>query len=206
MNATQRYRERLRSRTDAEVLADANNIRPDGTKLCPRCKERKHLESFPSAGKATRDGRTAICKSCAAVASKEWKLRNNENARMRERWANDIAFRERRKRQRRESGLRRSPEIKAAVRRRATLRKWGIAGEGHTPDQWIAICIEHGEACGYCGAELDLSRDHMVPLSRGGDDSITNIAPACLTCNSSKNAKMPLEFICYQIDMGVRTW
>jgi len=41
-------------------------------------------------------------------------------------------------------------------------------------------------ACVYCGAESDLSFDHLVPTSRGGPDTISNQVPACRSCNSSK--------------------
>jgi hypothetical protein len=35
----------------------------------------------------------------------------------------------------------------------------------------------------------DFTVDHMVPQTHGGGDEITNLAPACKTCNSRKNAK-----------------
>ena len=44
--------------------------------------------------------------------------------------------------------------------------------------------------CGYCGKEFhpkNLSRDHIVPKSRGGLDIWTNVISACKDCNCDKD-------------------
>lgn len=38
-------------------------------------------------------------------------------------------------------------------------------------------------------------RDHIVPLSKGGDDSVENLCVSCAPCNLHKNAKLPSEFM-----------
>jgi 5-methylcytosine-specific restriction endonuclease McrA len=43
-----------------------------------------------------------------------------------------------------------------------------------------------GHACVYCGATKALSGDHIVPLSQGGSNALTNLATACRPCNLSK--------------------
>ncbi|UNJ22099.1 type II restriction endonuclease [Microcystis phage vB_MweS-yong2] len=52
--------------------------------------------------------------------------------------------------------------------------------------------------CFYCGVDETpakrLTRDHITPRSRGGDDSPANIALACLDCNSSKNRRTLEEY------------
>ena len=43
--------------------------------------------------------------------------------------------------------------------------------------------------CLYCGnhfQEVKLSRDHVHPLSRGGEDTWTNVVTACKRCNARK--------------------
>lgn len=52
-----------------------------------------------------------------------------------------------------------------------------------------------GYRCQYCGRsdrELShregLNRDHVIPLSRGGQDVWTNVVTSCSTCNSRKDA------------------
>ena len=50
-----------------------------------------------------------------------------------------------------------------------------------------------GYRCMYCGDAFPqhlLSRDHIVPLSRGGRDIWTNVVAACKRCNNYKGNKM----------------
>jgi hypothetical protein len=48
-------------------------------------------------------------------------------------------------------------------------------------------------ACVYCGHTKYLTLDHILPLSRGGNNDELNLAIACRPCNSKKNAKTPEE-------------
>ncbi|NGX17641.1 HNH endonuclease [Wenzhouxiangella sp. XN24] len=48
--------------------------------------------------------------------------------------------------------------------------------------------------CLYCGEHflvVDLSRDHVTPLSRGGRDCWTNVVTACRRCNNHKAGRTP---------------
>ncbi len=49
--------------------------------------------------------------------------------------------------------------------------------------------------CQYCGATgVKLECDHVVPLSRGGNHDISNLAAACASCNRSKRNKLISEW------------
>lgn len=48
--------------------------------------------------------------------------------------------------------------------------------------------------CAYCGTTENLTFDHIIPLSRGGEHQIGNLVAACKPCNSRKHAKDELEF------------
>ncbi|HXK54509.1 MAG TPA: HNH endonuclease [Hyphomicrobiales bacterium] len=47
--------------------------------------------------------------------------------------------------------------------------------------------------CQYCGANNDLTFDHLVPRSRGGQTTWENVVAACSPCNLRKGGKMPDE-------------
>lgn len=50
--------------------------------------------------------------------------------------------------------------------------------------------------CMYCGSEHPehmLTRDHLLPLSRGGHDCWSNVVTACKSCNHAKEARTPEE-------------
>ena len=50
--------------------------------------------------------------------------------------------------------------------------------------------------CLYCGNKfrrIDLSRDHVIPRSRGGANSWENCVTSCKRCNHAKNDRTPEE-------------
>lgn len=51
-----------------------------------------------------------------------------------------------------------------------------------------SILAYYGRQCVYCGGDFQ-ELDHLVPLSRGGEHCVDNIAPACQSCNRSKGAR-----------------
>lgn len=52
--------------------------------------------------------------------------------------------------------------------------------------------------CVYCGKPLtrrEVTRDHVIPESRGGSNERYNIAPACADCNSEKGSLTAAEYL-----------
>jgi len=48
--------------------------------------------------------------------------------------------------------------------------------------------------CAYCGrGDITLTLDHIIPKSRGGEDSWENLVAACLPCNNKKGDQTPEE-------------
>lgn len=83
------------------------------------------------------------------------------------------------------------------VRQRSSTQRFKRRGAETlkvTPKDWRRLCERYRYACFYCGSRTALSQDHVVPLARGGRHSIGNIMPACLSCNSSKNAHLIVEW------------
>lgn len=77
------------------------------------------------------------------------------------------------------------------IRRRATQA--GAEGH-HTTAEWHALLASYHGLCVYCGGPAR-SRDHIVPLARGGSNWIENIVPACLSCNRDKHARPLLAWL-----------
>jgi len=73
-------------------------------------------------------------------------------------------------------------------------RSLGAAGS-HTAAEWTEKVALLGGVCFYCGETGPLAREHKVPLSRGGSHDISNIVPACRSCNSRKHTKTAKEFL-----------
>jgi 5-methylcytosine-specific restriction endonuclease McrA len=46
--------------------------------------------------------------------------------------------------------------------------------------------------CQYCGrADVPLTIDHIIPKSKGGDDTWENLVAACVQCNNKKGDRSP---------------
>ncbi len=59
-----------------------------------------------------------------------------------------------------------------------------------------ALFSRDGHLCLYCGNEFQrsqLTRDHVMPLSRGGRDTWENVVSACIQCNSRKGGRTPQQ-------------
>lgn len=59
-----------------------------------------------------------------------------------------------------------------------------------------ALFARDAHLCLYCGKEYgrhSLTRDHVVPISRGGRDVWENVVCACFHCNSRKGGRTPQQ-------------
>jgi 5-methylcytosine-specific restriction endonuclease McrA len=73
-------------------------------------------------------------------------------------------------------------------KRRAVL----LRCEGsHTPAEWEAVKRSFGDRCAEPGCnEKNVTKDHVVPLSRGGSNFAFNLQPLCGKHNSEKHDKL----------------
>ena len=62
--------------------------------------------------------------------------------------------------------------------------------------QWWKRRLAKG-ICHYCGQPAlpkELTMDHIVPISRGGKSTKSNVVPCCKECNNAKKQLLPMEW------------
>jgi 5-methylcytosine-specific restriction endonuclease McrA len=84
--------------------------------------------------------------------------------------------------------------VLANVRRREARKK---AADGHhTGTEIKALFKRQGGKCAYCRVMLKpgYHADHIIPISKGGSNWISNIQLTCSDCNHRKWAKDPITW------------
>lgn len=86
----------------------------------------------------------------------------------------------------------RNPEYVSSrkIERKRAIRR---APGRHTPAEFRALVEAYGGKCLCCGvadgprqSATEIVRDHIVPISKGGSNAISNIQPLCRACNTRK--------------------
>jgi hypothetical protein len=72
------------------------------------------------------------------------------------------------------------------------IRKAQAEGS-HTVEQW-KLLKSFFDCCPKCGQVARFTRDHIIPLAKGGTDYIDNIQVLCRSCNSSKNDVFAVDY------------
>jgi len=78
-----------------------------------------------------------------------------------------------------------------AIDRRRRARKQQAEGE-FTNQEWQALKAFYNHTCLRCDKrepEIQLTADHVIPLSKGGSNYISNIQPLCGSCNNAKGSQ-----------------
>lgn len=68
----------------------------------------------------------------------------------------------------------------------------------HTEREWCAKVRRLGTLCIYCQrkcGKFGPTKDHLVPVSRGGSNGLDNCVPCCKQCNSLKGDLTVEEFL-----------
>jgi 5-methylcytosine-specific restriction endonuclease McrA len=163
-------------------------------KVCTKCGEFIPLNQF-NRDPRKRDGRRAECKTCQRARIKQWEQHNKSKryadarARYRElpHIQDQVANRTARWKSQHKDQWR---AVKSAQRFRRRSKMSDLLCD-LTAQQWEEILIRFKHRCAYCGQPGDLTQDHVIPVSKGGHHTASNIVPACGPCNSSKNASAP---------------
>lgn len=192
-------------------------------KLCRDCGKTKDISEFRKDSRK-KSGYGSYCKTCSSARAKKWQRENPELRRQRDAaWyrdnkerkkATDQArlpkYRARRSDLDRAKWLARTPE-----ERREKLNRWYWANDKHVhryhrarlavaraqgadwsvfPESLEYVQLISDDPCVYCG-DASTTIDHIVPVSRGGTGEWKNLAPACVPCNSSKQADPLLTYL-----------
>lgn len=73
-----------------------------------------------------------------------------------------------------------------ATSRKSRAKRKGAEGS-FTTEEWKSLCDYWDWTCLRCGrCDVKMSVDHVIPLSKGGTNYISNIQPLCLKCNLEK--------------------
>jgi len=94
-------------------------------------------------------------------------------------------------------GLSKSLPYQASKTARRRALKRAAAGT-FTHGQVVVLHRAQRGRCAICGARRGINsihRDHVMPLSRGGANTIDNIQLLCRACNLKKAAHDPIVFM-----------
>lgn len=166
-------------------------------------------------------GLQAACRECERIRNRAWLAANKERRKQyKAKW--EAENQERRAKRHKEwarenneqrtvkrrAWLRANPKLESswpsssqeARRMRQQLRRSRMRNAGIndlTFEQVWQMVEDQQYCCAYCDQPFygEFEIDHMIPISRGGAHTWSNVAVACMPCNRSKNAKTPLQFL-----------
>jgi 5-methylcytosine-specific restriction endonuclease McrA len=118
--------------------------------------------------------------------AREWKRANPDKvAEQNRRWRVENAAWER---ERGRIWRAQNPDKVAEAARRRRARQRVALQVPFSAEQLRARMAFWGDRCWMCAGDAD-TVDHVIPLSLGGPHCLSNLRPACRSCNSSKGAK-----------------
>lgn len=223
------FRPRCRVCMGGRFLLDPLPPVPEGFKRCCSCKRIKHKSAFHRWSKAS-DGLRPKCKDCLALAYqndidyqrairrayyqrnreatimrvKTWHRANVERKRATDRKkSRTAAHRERVKR-----WQQKNKERMMIYHHARNARKRDLPST-FTEADWQACLAYWDNRCCICGRSPDmwmvLSRDHWIPLSKGGGFTADNIVPTCFarkgaplgepSCNASRRDREAADWL-----------
>ena len=157
---------------------------------CPRC----------GSDERYKNGR---CSPCTRQSNQNWKQNNRERHRAgslrwqrenpdaRRKLARDYGRRNRKKVAAIGRAWRKSnPDRHIAHQHQRKARIISVGGT-YSRQEWLDLCTACAQRCLCCGrSDLPLTVDHVIPVSKGGSNSIDNIQPLCGRCNSAKGTQI----------------
>lgn len=88
-------------------------------------------------------------------------------------------------------------EIAKAVDKNKHHKRRAKTNQGDVTSQQLLKLQQNAKVCYWCNTPLKVKKahiDHYIPLSKGGEHTISNLVVSCAKCNLTKNAKDPIVF------------
>ena len=82
-------------------------------------------------------------------------------------------------------------------RRNSSNKRRTITKTGDVTTQQLQELYENSKFCYWCNTNLKNKKihlDHYIPLSKGGQHTLSNLVVSCPHCNHIKSSKDPIEF------------
>ena len=166
-------------------------------KTCTKCGQEQDISEFTK-DRSRKDGLNLWCKSCTRTSNRRVYAENQEYYQEKHReygaqHPEEMRANSRRYYERNKEAVNAKarafdaahPELVRNRWNRRHARKANAEGS-HTAKEWKEVLTRANEKCLECGTVENITRDHIIPLSRGGTDYIENIQPLCHSCNASK--------------------
>lgn len=159
------------------------------TKRCSKCHNQKDIGEFPN-------NRT-MCNHCTDYTKeygKQYRQRPSIKARVqayirKHRQNPDVLIRHNeyiREYSREWAKANAARHVATVQKRRAALQN---ATGSFTAEEFQSLCERYNNICLRCKQTKPLTVDHVIPISKGGSNTISNIQPLCKSCNSIKGTK-----------------
>lgn len=179
-------------------------------KICSQCKKLKPLDDFTKS-KKSKDGHYSSCRECKnrrrlnskeeqRVKQKERYIKNRDKKleyqrRYREEHLEDI---KKKKRDRHRERMDSDEEYRNKIKSRNKLQKFRRRGcriGSYTKEEWNECLEFFNYKDAYTGLDMKtISRDHVIPISKGGTSYINNLVPCGKEVNTSKRDKELFEW------------
>ncbi len=79
--------------------------------------------------------------------------------------------------------------------REKSRQNYYLRAVGKDHEAFAYSAILRRDPCSYCGRLVEVAVDHIVPVSRGGQNDISNLTASCRSCNSKKCDRSLLAFL-----------
>jgi len=168
------------------------------SRACTQCGQIRLLSEFDKHKKG-KDGRDGRCKYCRQAYVRQWAASHKEI--IMQRHYRRVAKDPEKERQRHRDYYHRTKDSFPSKSSSRRALKNQVNSEPYTTAD---VLNTYGSACHICNLPIDLDAprkmgkpnwekglniDHIIPLSKGGPDTLSNVKPAHGLCNARKGAR-----------------